>query len=116
MDRITFENLPAVVGEIRDRLAQIEKHLEGLGPSESSAKHLMTISEAASFLSLSTSTIYSKVCRMEIPVHKKGKRLYFEKDELYAWIKNGRRKTAEELHQAANEYLKDAGKRLRRVS
>ena len=57
MDRITFENLPAVVGEIRDRLTQIEKHLESLGPSESSAKHLMTISEAASFLRTTIKTI-----------------------------------------------------------
>ncbi|MCE7041390.1 helix-turn-helix domain-containing protein [Dyadobacter sp. CY312] len=114
MDQITFEHLPTVVGEIRERLLRIEEHLENLRNSDPSSKHLMTISEAALFLSLSTSTIYSKVCKMEIPVHKQGKRLYFERSELYEWIKNGRRKTAEELHQEAERYLKSAKMRRRR--
>lgn len=107
MDQITFEHLPAMVGEIRDRLVEIEKQLEGLRNLDTVNKHLMTISEAALFLNLSTSTIYSKVCKMEIPVHKKGKRLYFERRELYEWIKEGRRKTATELHNEADLYLKN---------
>ena len=114
MDHITFENLPAAVGEITDKLLRIEKLLESLSTSNYPAKHLMTISEAAQFLSLSTSTIYSKVCRMEIPVHKKGKRLYFEMQELYEWIREGKQKTAEELHKAADEYLKNARPKIRR--
>lgn len=114
MDHITFENLPAAVGEIREKLLRIEKLLESLSTSDYSTKQLMTISEAAQFLSLSTSTIYSKVCRMEIPVHKKGKRLYFEMEELYDWIKDGKRKTAEELHKEADEYIKNARTRIRR--
>ena len=44
---------------------------------------------------------------MEIPVHKKGKRLYFEMHELQEWIREGKRKTAEELHKATDEYLKN---------
>jgi len=111
MDHITFENLPAAVGEIMDRLLRIERLLESLSTSDYSTKHLMTISEAAQFLSLSTSTIYSKVCKMEIPVHKKGKRLYFEMHELHEWIREGKRKTAEELHKAADEYLKNSKKK-----
>lgn len=114
MDQITFENLPAAVGEIRDRLRLIEQHLENLSTSDPSHKHLMTISEAAQFLSLSTSTIYSKVCKMEIPVHKRGKRLYFEKHELYDWIRAGKRKTAEQLHEEADEYLKNTRTKIRR--
>lgn len=114
MDHITFENLPAAVGEIRDKLLRIEKLLESLSTSDYSTKHLMTISEAARFLSLSTSTIYSKVCRMEIPVHKKGKRLYFEMQELYEWIREGKQKTTEELNKSADEYLKNTRTRIRR--
>ncbi len=58
---------------------------------------LLTIKEASELISLSVPTIYSLVHRAEIPVNKKGKRLYFSKFELKEWIKSGRRKTKEEV-------------------
>ncbi|WP_374756665.1 helix-turn-helix domain-containing protein [Dyadobacter luticola] len=76
----------------------------------------MTISEAAKFLSLSTSTIYSKVCKMQIPVHKKGKRLYFERRELSEWIRGGQRKTVEDLYNEADEYLRTMRSKPRRAN
>lgn len=112
MDQVTFEQLPQVVGEIRERLLRIEDHLEALLGSEKAPCYL-SISEAAEFLNLAKSTLYIKVCRMEIPVHKKGKRLYFEKAELYHWIKNSRRKTREELQTEADQYLKLPTKKRR---
>lgn len=114
MDQVTFEQLPQVVGEIRERLLRIEDHLEVLLGSEKTPSYL-SISEAAEFLNLAKSTLYIKVCRMEIPVHKKGKRLYFEKAELYQWIKNSRRKTSEELQAEADQYLKLPIKKRRMV-
>lgn len=105
MDQVTFEQLPKIVGEIRERLLRIEDHLEALLGAEKTPSYL-GISEAAEFLSLAKSTLYGKVCRMEIPVHKKGKRLYFEKAELYQWIKNSKRKTSEELQAEADKFLK----------
>lgn len=105
MDQVTFEKLPQVVGEIRERLLRIEKYLETFVDAEKTPSYL-SISEAAEFLSLAKSTLYIKVCRMEIPVHKRGKRLYFEKGELNQWIKSSRRKTGEELQIEADQYLR----------
>ncbi|HZK07266.1 MAG TPA: helix-turn-helix domain-containing protein [Bacteroidales bacterium] len=47
---------------------------------------LMTIAEAASFLNCAIPTIYAKVSKRQIPFHKQGKRLYFNKKELIDWI------------------------------
>lgn len=112
---MTFEQLPQVVGEIRERLLRIEDQLEALLCSEKTPSYL-SISEAAEFLNLAKSTLYIKVCRMEIPVHKKGKRLYFDRAELHQWIKNSRRKTSDELHAEADQYLKRPTNKRRIIS
>lgn len=41
-----------------------------------------TAEQTADFLGISKATIYSKVSRRELPVMKRGKRLYFSQDEL----------------------------------
>jgi len=51
--------------------------------------------QAAEFLSLSVPTLYTKVSRKEIPVNKRGKRLYFSMVELSEWVRSGRKKTVE---------------------
>lgn len=68
---------------------------------------LMTIKEAAKFLNLTVPTIYSKVSRKEIPFMKRSKRLYFSKEELLAYIKEGRIGTNDE-YQGEN-FLKQKG-------
>jgi len=49
----------------------------------------LNIDEAAEFLSLKKSTLYSKVCRRELPFYKQAGRLYFFRSELLNWIKSG---------------------------
>lgn len=74
---------------------------------------LLTIEEIADFLHLSRPTIYSLVSRSEIPCMKKGKRLYFSKDEVTEWLKTGKKKTSFELAKDADSFLT---KRERRVA
>lgn len=66
---------------------------------------LLTIEQAAAFLHLSKPTIYSKCSRNELPYMKRGKRLYFLKDQLLAYVKAGHHATAHELTENANQYL-----------
>jgi excisionase family DNA binding protein len=75
------------------------------------ADEILTIKEAAILLSLSVPTIYGLVSRSEIPVNKQGKRLYFSKHELIAWIKTGRKKTGAEIAAVATEYCNTFNKR-----
>jgi len=48
---------------------------------------LLTIQQAAEFLSLSVPTLYSKVSKGELPVMKRSKRLYFSRIQLMEYLK-----------------------------
>lgn len=78
---------------------------------ETDQEQLLTIQEAAYLLHLSVPTVYGLVHRKEVPVCKKGKRLYFPKQELIEWIKTGRKKTASELSEESLKDFKEANKR-----
>jgi len=52
-------------------------------------EQLLTIQEAAKFLSLTVPIMYSKVSKGELPVMKRGKRLYFSRTELLEYVKQG---------------------------
>ena len=105
MEPLTFEQLPQAVGLLHERLATIEQLLREKDTPSQMPDELLTISGAAKFLNLSVPTLYGKVSRQEIPVNKQGKRLYFYKSELAEWIKAGRKKTASEIRQEAEQYI-----------
>jgi hypothetical protein len=50
---------------------------------------------------VSVAALYTKVSRQEIPVSKPGKRLYFNRTDLKEWIRQGKRKTLNEIRQNA---------------
>ena len=62
-------------------------------------EQLLTIQQAAAFLSLTVPTMYSKVSKGELPVMKRSKRLYFSRTELMEYIKEGRKKSNAEIEQ-----------------
>src|SRR5690606_25956499 len=68
-------------------------------------EQLLTIQQAAEFLSLTVPTMYSKVSKREIPVMKRSKRLYFSRTELLEYLKDGRKKSNAEIEQEAKAYL-----------
>lgn len=81
----------------------IRETLQKAAPPE--PEQLLTIQQAADLLNLSVSSIYGLTHRAVIPVCKRGKRLYFSKQELLDWIKNGRKKTAKEIDAEAERHL-----------
>ncbi|MFV5692883.1 helix-turn-helix domain-containing protein [Flavobacterium sp. LT1R49] len=100
MKQFTFDDLPNIIGKLFVKLDKIEKLLKARKISDADKnEELMTIEGAAELLKLSVATIYTKVCKNEIPVNKQGKRLYFYRTELLDWIKSGRIKTITEIQQ-----------------
>lgn len=75
-------------------------------------EQLLTIQEAAEFLSLTVPTMYSKVSKGELPVMKRSKRLYFSRTELLEYLKDGRKKSNAEIEQEAKAYLLNTKKGL----
>ena len=105
MSSPTFEQLPQAVYEIQQKLASIEQLLVQLNKTGPESDKFFTVSEAADFLNLSVATIYKMSSSGELPVMKRGKRCYFSKLELIAYLKKGRRKTNEEIESEADECL-----------
>lgn len=90
MEQLTFEQLPNAVSRLYEKLDSIEKLLLSQGNTiQLEADQLLTIKEAAEHLTLSVPTLYDLVSRAAIPVSKRGKRLYFSKQELTEPINAG---------------------------
>lgn len=111
---MTFEKLPQAVNQLFEKLDNIERLLlsQSNSPRPESDK-LLNIRQASEILHLSVPTIYGLVQRAEVPVCKRGKRLYFSKQELTSWIMAGRKKTNSEIEAEADSYLASRKRRAR---
>lgn len=109
MENLVFTQLS--IPEIRQLFRQELETFFGDKPAASTLPEqdeLLTIQQAAELLNLSVPTVYtlvSKVDTTNIPVSKRGKRLYFSKKDLTAWVKEGRKKTIADLSKEADIFL-----------
>jgi excisionase family DNA binding protein len=91
----TNENVPNPFQQLYDKISSLERKVDALLNVSSEAKEEtahdepLTVREAADYLKLSTSTLYGLTSRKEIPFMKRGKRLYFKKEDLREWIEAG---------------------------
>jgi hypothetical protein len=112
---LTFEQLPQAVAQLTQEVVELkqlllEKH--NSSPAEQPDK-LLTIQQAAELMKLTVPTMYSKVSRGDVPVMKRGKRLYFSLFELTKNIQEGRKIANPDLEKEANNYLSRSGKKIR---
>lgn len=114
-DTLTFDQLPEAVSRIQDKLDNIEQLLLQRQEQPMGQDEIMPVAKAAIFLDLAVPTVYSKVCRKELPVNKRGKRLYFYRSELTEWIKSGRKRTAEEIKDEATSKLSLSEKKTKSI-
>lgn len=71
----------------------------------SPVKEILTIEGAAEFLSVSKSYLYKQTSAQAIPHYKPtGKRCYFKRSEIEAWILAGGISRKSEITQRANAY------------
>jgi excisionase family DNA binding protein len=100
-----------LISSISDRVTQsILKVLNDQVSQQEGPEQLLSIQDAASYLNLSVPTLYSKVSRGELPVMKRGKRLYFSKAELLEYLKGGRKKSISDIEAAADANLSNLKK------
>ena len=105
MDQLTFEQLPSAFVTLYNKVESIERLLLRDYDPQPEAEIFLTIQQAAEFLKLSVPTLYGLVSKATIPVSKRGKRLYFSKQELTAWIKTGRKKTFTEIQVEVQSFI-----------
>lgn len=108
-DQLTFNDLPAVVGELCDRIASMENLLTEKLSKQHEAKentHVpMTVQEACAYLKMPLSTFYYKVKKDDIPVIKQGKHRYIYRDELDKWLESSRKNLAPQTFEEENEAM-----------
>lgn len=99
MENVVFTQLS--IAEIRQLFRQ---ELEGyftthrqVASKDLDTDELLTVQDAAKFLSLSVPTVYGLISKKELPVMKRSKRCYFSKIELINYLKQGRQKTHAEI-------------------
>lgn len=61
------------------------------------SENIISINEASKLLNLALPTIYALTSKREIPFLKRGKKLYFKRNELEAWLMEGRKLTRQEI-------------------
>ncbi|MCI4667827.1 MAG: helix-turn-helix domain-containing protein [Bacteroidia bacterium] len=91
---MTEEDILLLIKKAFDDLSIAEKLGEKERPGE---QGLFDVKEAAEFLKMKVPTLYGLTSKREIPFFKKGKRIYFKKDELLEWVDAGRKKTRREI-------------------
>jgi excisionase family DNA binding protein len=100
-----FEILETRLSNIETLLLDI-KHKATDNPQPTALPdQLLNIQQAAAFLGLTVPTMYTKVSKCELPVMKRGKRLYFSQAELLEYLKEGRKKSNAEIEAEAAMYL-----------
>lgn len=91
--KITFDRLPEVVGQLLSKVDYIIDKLDngvvGDARSANDQHCIMTLDEVCRMIGKRQSTVYALTSARKIPFHKRGKKLYFFKDELIRWIESG---------------------------
>lgn len=86
--------------KILQQLDRIERY------SIIAAKQVLTLEEVAFFTGLSKSWIYKATSNHTIPCYKpNNKLLYFDRDEINAWMKQNRVATIDEINNNAEKYI-----------
>lgn len=76
------------------------------------ANEFLSPADAAAFLGISQSTVYKMLHRRQLPSFKpNGARVYVRCEDLEAFLKNGRRKSADELAREAATFVATRGKK-----
>jgi excisionase family DNA binding protein len=89
--------------EVLKRLEDLRNMIENQGIN---SKEVLNMVEAGKYLELSLSHLYKLTSAGLIPHYKpNGKKLYFKRSELDAWLLRNRATTKEEIDQAAADYL-----------
>jgi excisionase family DNA binding protein len=110
---LTFDKLPEAVTMLTKEVSELKRlFIERQETPTEQPEQLLSIQQAAEFLSLSVPTLYSKVSKGELPVMKRSKRLYFSRTELMEYVKAGRKKSNAEIEQEAKAYLSNNKKGL----
>jgi excisionase family DNA binding protein len=102
-----FDAIDARLSNIETLLHEIKQTPKDRA-KEANTDELLTVQDAAKFLSLSVPTVYGLISKGDIPVMKRSKRCYFLRADLIDYLKKGRKMSNSEIEAIAEKHI--AGK------
>lgn len=75
--------------------------------AEARNRDMLNVEEAAKVLNISTATVYALCSKRKLPHYKPGKQIFFDREELKAWMKRNRVEAEERAEATAvlNDYI-----------
>jgi len=103
-EKITYDSIPEAMMHLLQEVAYIKNHLLNTAtsaietaPAPQVESEYLTVAELSQLIKKSMGTIYNKTSKRQIPFIKKGNRVLFERQVILDWMREGRRKTEEQL-------------------
>jgi len=91
------------MSDLLEELLRIKQQIE---QQNIVSKVILTLPEAAKYLTLSEGYLYQLVSKGVIPCYKpNGKKLYFSRQELDDWVMNNKKQSRDEIRQSAEDFL-----------
>ena len=118
---LTFNDLPTVVNQLCEHIANLESmmemHFANAAQKKENTHVPMTREEVCAYLGgITKSSFYHKVKYGGLPVVKQGKRLLVYRDDLDKWLESGRKSekpmSIEEEHEAMRSTIRRRPKPL----
>ena len=110
----TFDMIPTLMANLLEdnkilsaKLDDISKKISSVNKSSKDDDRRMDVTEAQKYIPghPAVQTIYGWTSNNMIPYHKVGKRIYFVKSELDAWLLKEGHKSQDDLRREAEEYV-----------
>ncbi len=105
METKTFEQTQQDVAEVKKDLKELKALLLNKAEPQPETDNPLSISDIALLTGYTKPTLYGYCQKNLIPYHKKNSRLFFFKNEIIDWIKQGKRKSLSEIETEAENYL-----------
>ncbi len=102
---LSFDSVPENVCSILNKLDFLLQEVQAIKPKSQTNSQLLSVKETAALLDLKVSTVYSKICRNELPHIKKGGKVYFLKTDLMAYLESGRKLTQQQIQEQASHFF-----------
>lgn len=79
--------------------------LEANPAPSNSSQEVIWMDDAVQILNLAKPTIYGLLSKGRLPHYKRGRKVYFLRSELEAWLMTGKQKTIADAEQEVENYL-----------
>jgi excisionase family DNA binding protein len=111
MDKVVLISIPET--SIRELIEQsVKKALSELKNEEpSKGKTVFNFKEACAYIGISESHGYRLTSKNLIPFSKRGKKLYFDKEEIDKWLLENRAKDSTEIQNEAIRFIHSKSKK-----